>query len=72
VGQSSTPTPKPRELPQVTVGPIDEAAPAPDWRNAPDSDDDDDDTDDAPMLPHDTLTAILGFDPDKYENEDPA
>jgi hypothetical protein len=47
----------PEELPIVTFGPIDPAQPTPDWRDTPDD------------IPHDVLVMLLGFDPDKVDDE---
>jgi hypothetical protein len=61
------------DLPLVSFGEIDTASPPPDVAQdgakvviVGDADDDEDS--DAPLLPHDTLIAILGFDPDFEED----
>jgi hypothetical protein len=67
-------SPARRELPNVTVGAVDEAAPPLDWRAerstvSADGTANDDDYDDAPLLPYDTLVAILGFDPEAVDED---
>jgi hypothetical protein len=61
VSQQPDPSALP-DLPAVTFGEIDEAQPAPNWRTEPDSDDDDD-----TGMPPDILIVILGFDPNKVD-----